>query len=127
MLLGWLFYLLLEEPFYHLYINCPSALGVGGWDGYSKSRICSIITSQPEKYWDLNEVNNYYCDQIIQQRFISVMITIKMILYFIFLFLCVRIGLRAIFGAFFDCIYKKKSTNESPVYFMIGQSYDTRD
>ena len=68
MFLGLLMFYVIETPLFLIYQHSPSIAGVGGWGGFNYNQICSRITSQTEKYW---EVNDHHCKLMINERFQS--------------------------------------------------------
>ena len=87
MFLGLLMFYVIETPLFLIYQHSPSIAGVGGWGGFNYNQICSRITSQTEKYW---EVNDHHCKLMINERFQSFFITTKVTVYFLLLFHILR-------------------------------------
>ena len=84
-------YYFIEYPLFLIYQNCPSIFGVGGWGGFSHEQICSRLTAQPERYWELNIDD---CIILVNTRFQSFFITVQVAIYFLLLYSTVNVFLR---------------------------------
>ena len=84
-------YYFIEYPLFLIYQNCPSIVGVGGWGGFSHEQICSRLTAQPERYWELNIDD---CIILVNSRFQSFFITVQVAIYFLLLYSTINVLLR---------------------------------
>ena len=70
-------------PIQALYMNAPGVGGVGGWGGLSEVQVCARLTGQTELFWG---DHLYECSQFVFIRLNSIIITVKALVYFYFLF-----------------------------------------
>ena len=64
-----------------LYLHGPSVLGF--WGGQSPSQICQTVTTYSELFWQSNPAQ---CEDIIENKFAALRVTVEIILYFLFLY-----------------------------------------
>ena len=91
---------LFEGPLYQLYVHSPSIWGIGGWSGLSNESICSSITLQPQKYWELNDLNKFYCEELIKTRSNSFVMTAMYLSYIV----VVLFAMKYAFFAMLECL-----------------------
>lgn len=68
------------NPLFKLYMHGPSLWGVGFWEGRSSSEICTLVTGNGNQVFWLENVDE--CRTLIQRKFNSFEMMIKLILYF---------------------------------------------
>ena len=71
---------LLIAPVRRLYLLGPDLFG---WNGKTKSQICTIITNTPEYIWDNNLQE---CDNLIEKKFTSIFVIMETVFYLLLLY-----------------------------------------
>ena len=112
-------YYLIEYPLFLIYQNCPSIFGVGGWGGFSDEQICSRLTSQPERYW---EINSSDCVLLVNSRFQSFFITVQVAAYFILLFSMINVLLQLFMKKLGDKLVGNDGIDKNHNRYLIIQS-----
>jgi hypothetical protein len=71
------------EPLRALYLNAPAVGQFGGWHGFTLVQVCGRLSGQPEMFWDGHYAE---CENMVDDRFQSFLITGQTILYFFLLY-----------------------------------------
>jgi hypothetical protein len=66
-----------------LYRHAPAVGGIGGWSGFTLTQICARLSGQSESFWSHHTIE---CEEMVDSRLQSFLITGQTLLYFFLLF-----------------------------------------
>lgn len=110
---------LIFEPCRTLYLHSPAVGQFGGWHGFSVLQICGRLSSQSELFWAQHPEE---CEEMVDSRFRSFMLTAQTLLYFFLLYNVIRaLGFLVSGMCLKTCALRATSSAPAPQIMYVSQ------